>query len=431
MGSPVPTPSLPSPVPLAWLNLTHDRVRFVLYAAGIGFAVVLMGVQLGIMNAMLDSNTMLLRRLDADLVLVNPTRQSLLFRQGVSRRRAEQARQVPGVADVVPVYVEYQLGLLRHTADAPQGRSQTRRVRVVGVDPDAGILRLPDVPAEDWRRLRVPGTALYDRKSRPHPDPIHHPGETVFGRLADGVRTELSGRQITLVGHGFALGFDFAADGTLVVSDRTFARWVRGPYTPPGVDPLADSDLVAVRLVPGADPVHVRDQLRRLFAPARGPDPGEAAAPGPDDPDVDVLTRDELIAREKQFWWRNTPIGFAFGAGVALGFVVGLVICYQILTGDVADHAAEYATLKAIGYGNGYLGRVVLEEALILAVGGYLPGLLVTAGTFALLTRLTGLPMELTVPRAGLVFVLTVAMCAVSGWLAIGRVQKVDPADVF
>src|SRR5215204_5912445 len=93
-------------VPLAWSNLAHDRVRFALFTAGIGFAVVLMGVQLGIMNAMLDSNTVILRRLDADLVLINPTRKSLLFREGVNRRRAEQARQVDGVAAVEPVYAE-------------------------------------------------------------------------------------------------------------------------------------------------------------------------------------------------------------------------------------------------------------------------------------------------------------------------------------
>src|SRR5262245_29221180 len=112
-------------VPLAWRNLSHDWVRFALFSSGIGFAVVLMGVQLGIMNAMLDSNTVLLRQLDADLVLINPTRKSLLFREGVNRRRAEQATQVDGVARAEPVYVEYQLGMLRHTAEDPAARTQT------------------------------------------------------------------------------------------------------------------------------------------------------------------------------------------------------------------------------------------------------------------------------------------------------------------
>src|SRR5262249_35147163 len=125
-----PMPRVP-PLPPAWRNLAHDWGRFALFAARIGFAVVLMGGQLGIMNAMLDSNTVLLERLNAEIVLVTPNRASLMFREGVSRRRLEQAASVPGVASVQPVYVEYQIAALRHTAADPRERTQTRRVRVV------------------------------------------------------------------------------------------------------------------------------------------------------------------------------------------------------------------------------------------------------------------------------------------------------------
>jgi putative ABC transport system permease protein len=407
---------VPRPVPLAWKNLAHDRVRFALFTAGIGFAVVLMGVQYGIMNAMLDSNTVLLERLNGELVLVNPNKASLLFREGVNRRRLEQAREVDGVASVQAVYAEYQSANLRHTATDPLARTQTRRVRVVGVDPNAGVLNLPEVPPRDWERLNLPGTALYDRKSRPHPDQVNHPGETVFGKLAEGVETELAGRSLTLVGNGFELGFDFGTDGTLVVSDRTFGEWVRAPYTAPGTDPLAEVDLAVVRLRPGADADRVRRELRAKFA-AGG--------------DVDVLTKEQVIAREKWFWWTNTPIGFAFGAGVVLGFVVGVVICYQILASDVADHLPEYATLKAIGYTNRYLSLVVVQEALILAAAGFALGMPVTHGTYWFLSDLTGLPLRMTPGRGGLILGLTVAMCAASGLLAVRKVKKVDPADVF
>jgi putative ABC transport system permease protein len=403
-------------VPLAWKNLTHDPVRLALYTAGIGFAVVLMGVQYGIMNAMLDSNTVLLDRLNGELVLVNPTKASLLFREGVNRRRLEQAAGVAGVAGVDAVYLEYQLGEVRHTAADPRERTQTRRARIIGVDPNARAIKLPEVSDADWARLNVPGTALYDRKSRPHPDQANHPGESVFGPLADGIRTELVGRNLMLVGSGFELGFDFGTDGTFIVSDRTFAEWVRRPFTAPGVDPLAEADLGVVRLQPGADRTRVHRDLQALFAP---------------DGDADVLTRDGIIAREKWFWWTNTPIGFAFGAGVLLGFVVGMVICYQILATDVADHASEYATLKAIGYPNRYLSQVVLQEAVILAALGFAVGLPATLGLYFVLSDWTGLPMHLTLGRGGLILVLTFVMCAGSGLLAVRKVKKVDPADVF
>jgi len=403
-------------VPLAWKNLTHDPVRLALYTAGIGFAVVLMGVQYGIMNAMLDSNTVLLERLNGELVLVNPTKASLLFREGVNRRRLEQAAGVGGVAAVDAAYLEYQLGEVRHTAADPRDRTQTRRARIVGVDPNARAINLTEVSDADWSKLNVPGTALYDRKSRPHPDQVNHPSESVFGALAEGVRTELVGRNLTLVGSGFELGFDFGTDGTFIVSDRTFADWVRRPFSAPGVDPLAEVDLGVVRLEPGADRTRVQKELQALFAA---------------DGDVDVLTKDDIIAREKWFWWTNTPIGFAFGAGVLLGFVVGMVICYQILATDVADHASEYATLKAIGYPNRYLSLVVSQEALILAALGFVAGLPTTLGLYYLLTVITGLPMHMTLARGGLILALSFAMCAGSALLAVRKVKKVDPADVF
>ena len=402
----------PPPVPLAWKNLTHDKVRLALFASGIGFAVVLMGVQYGIMNAMLDSNTALIQRLKCELVLLNPNKAALAFGEMVSRRRLEQAEGVPGVKQVSPVYLEYSNAQLRHTAADPNARTTTRKIRVIGVNPDADVLDLPGVPAAEWRTLNTPGTALYDRRSRPHPDQTNHPGESVFGHLRPGTRTELAGRNITLVG-GFDMGFDFSTDGSLVVSDRTFAGWVRAGQS---LNPLAQADLGAVKLQPGADPLAVQAALRAKFG---------------DGGDVLVLTREELVAREKRFWWTNTPIGFAFGAGVVLGFVVGMVICYQILAGDVADHLPEYATLKAIGYTNRYLSWIVLQESLILAAAGFVPGMAVTYLTYLLLSDLTGLPMLLTPGRFALILGLTVVMCAASGLLAVGKVKKVDPADVF
>jgi putative ABC transport system permease protein len=401
------------PVPLAWKNLAHDKVRLALFASGIGFAVVLMGVQYGIMNAMLDSNTVLIERLKGELVLVNPNKSSLLFREGISWKRAKsRAESVPGVSSVSFVYLEYQVGNLRHTASDPAGRTHTRRVRVIGVDPSADVLDLPGVTPEQWAALDTPGTALYDRKSRRHPDQRNHPGESVFGKLEPGAHTELMGRDITLVG-GFEMGFDFGTDGSLVVSDRTFSGWVREPMYP--LSPMAEADIGVVKLQPGADPDAVQRALREKF---------------PAD-EVLVLTRDELVAREKWFWWTNTPIGFAFGAGVFLGFVVGMVICYQILASDVADHLPEYATLKAIGYSNRYLSWVVIQESLILAAAGFIPGMLVTYGTYLLLTDITGLPLRLTPGRFGLILALTVVMCVASGLMAVGKVKKVDPADVF
>jgi putative ABC transport system permease protein len=404
--------------PLAWFNLTHDRARFALFVLGVTFAVVLMFMQLGFRGALLDSNTLLHERIRADLVLISPNRSALPLREPFSRRRLAQAAAIPGVRSVHPLYLDNGAALLRNTDPDPRRRGASRAVRVVGVDPDDFLLDLPELDPASPRylgdRIKAPGTALFDRRSHRDPD---DPTRSIFGPLVEGARTELAGQNITLVG-GFDLGPDFTSDGTLIVSSETFAELLRRPATLGA--PLADVDLGIVRLEPGADVEAVRDAIRREVA--RGSD---------GDPEVNVLTVPELIEREHRFWLGNTPIGFAFVFGMFMGFAVGTVICYQILSGDVSDHLAEYATLKAFGYPNRYLAWVVIQEALILAVAGYVVGLGVSWLAYEWLTEASAMPLRMTFGRAAVVFAVTVGMCVVSGLIALTRLVRADPADVF
>lgn len=411
-------------VPLAWANLTHDRVRFGLFVLGIAFAVILMFVQLGFRNALLDSNTQIHARLRADLVMVSPTRQMMAMKEGFPRRRLAQARAVAGVKEVHALYVESALGQMRGTHPEVALRTETKGIRVLGVDPDARLLDLPELDPNDPRSmvrdLRRQGTALYDRRTKADGDPDRAVDwaevNSEFGPLAPNLETELAGKRITLAG-GFDLGTDFTSNGTLILSEDTFVELLRKPFTYGSAE--AETDVGLVRLQPGADPEAVKEAIQA------------AVATGEPDPDVLVFTLDELKAREKAFWLNNTPIGFAFGFGLFMGFAVGMVICYQILSGDVSDHLPEYATLKAIGYGNGYLAWVVLQESLILAVVGYAFGGVVSWGAYELLTAMTGLPMLLTFDRAAVLFLATVFMCCASGLIALVGLLRADPADVF
>src|SRR5205085_7023507 len=118
------------------------------------------------------------------------------------------------------LYLEHELGRLRNTDPDPQTRGRTRRLRVIGCDSATHLLDLPNLDPGSWEKLQTPNTALFDRNARPSLNPRVH-GESVYGVLEPGMKTELSGHQMTLVG-GFALGFDFGCDGTIVLSDRTF-----------------------------------------------------------------------------------------------------------------------------------------------------------------------------------------------------------------
>jgi putative ABC transport system permease protein len=275
---------------------------------------------------------------------------------------------------------------------------------------------LPELDPADPRfqgnKLLAADTALFDRKTLPG----DVKGETVFGPLAVGTTTELAGRTITFVGD-FALGSDFTSEGCVILSEGTFADLLRRPYTYGA--PLADVDFGLIRLDRGADLEAVRRQLVAAYSV------------GEPDPDVEVLTPAELVAREQRFWLANTPIGFAFDFGMVMGIAVGLVICYQILSGDVADHLPEYATLKAMGYPNRYLAWVVVQEALILAACGFAVGFAISWAAYLGLTEATGLPLRMTAGRVRQVLAATVGMCVVSGLIALARLLRADPADVF
>ena len=127
----------------------------------------------------------------------------------------------------------------------------------------------------------------------------------------------------------------------------------------------------------------------------------------------------------------NTPIGFIFRLGVAMGFIVGVILVYQVLSTDVNSHLQEYATFRAMGYTQRYLLGIVLEEAIILAVLGFIPGVAISSILYHLTRQATSLPIYLTVARAMGILITTIFMCLISGAIATRKLQSADPADIF
>ena len=386
--------------PLAWKNLTHDWRRLVVAVGGILFAVLLMFVEIGFMFALFDSTVKILDDVKADVVLLNPARYALPADKRIPIMRLQQAQSVPGVMAVHPIYIERTTAVLYPT---PSGKGFP--IRVIGYPVGADVFKSPAVD-EHGNLLSEPNTAIIDSQSkRPNFDFALDGLET-----ATRVDTELSGRRLQLVGT-FAMGTDFANDGNLIMSDRNFAdyfRW-RG-----GGKPLSTVDLALVQVDPDADVETVRQQIDDLLGK-----------------DVAVLATHSYRAREVLFWRESTPIGLVFQMGVLLGFVVGVIICYQVIYTDVADHMAEFATLKAMGYGKGYFVRLVITEALLLSILGFIPGLLIAWGIYFGLAQATGLLMLITPARAAVVLLLTIVMCIASGLLALRKLLAADPAELF
>jgi putative ABC transport system permease protein len=379
--------------PLGWLQPNHEKGRLLVALAGIAFADVLMFMQLGFQNALYDSNTRLNRAVRADIILMSPKARSTQNLGTFTRRRLFQAMDIPGVQSADALYIN------TLTWKNPQTKRDAT-VQMLGFDPDRPAFQLPEVTRQ-LDKVKLPNTVLFDRLARGD-------YKEAIAQISAGksITTEVERTTLTLAGL-FTLGASFGADANVMTSDQTFLRLF------PRRD-AASISLGLLRVRPGSDPHQIATALK-------------AHLPN----DVRVMTFTEYIQFEEHFWKTESPIGFIFSLGTAMAFVVGVVIVYQVLSTDVNAHLKEYATFKAMGYQNTYLLSVVFEEAIILAFAGFIPGVILPFGLYALAANATALPLYMTVSRAILVLSLTVAMCIISGAIATRKLQAADPADMF
>lgn len=385
--------------PLAWKNLTSDRRKLLLISGGVSFAVVLMFMQIGFRNALFDNTIQLVKLLKADLVVVSRARYNLPSEQRFDAKYLQLIRGKEEVQDVLPIYVERSLTEIHVVGQI------NRAIRVVGV-PMTGTVFEDSDDNRKREKLADHHSALLDRRTKKV-----YKFETSDLEKLQLQEVELSGKSIHMVDY-VDVGTDFVHDGTIFISDQAMAAYfpLRNRLNPP----LEAIDLALIQTKPGIDRRALQAKLS-LMAPD----------------EFDVLTKEELMQREITFWARSTPIGIIFTIGTIMGLVVGTIICYQILFTDITDHIAEFATLKAMGYGGGYFLSLILAESLYLTVLGFVPGLGITLVLYQLLGRNTGLIMILTPSRIGFVFMLTLCMCIVSGLLAVRKLWSADPASLF
>jgi putative ABC transport system permease protein len=147
--------------------------------------------------------------------------------------------------------------------------------------------------------------------------------------------------------------------------------------------------------------------------------------------DVDVFTRDEINAHEKHHWVVMTSTGFIFGSGAIVAVVVGIAIMYQSLATQVTRNLPEYATLKAIGYTDAQVSWVVLQQAILLSVAGFVPGLGAALLLYEAVRKSDYLPIDMPWTRVFFVFGISLFMAIASGLLALRKVRLADPADLY
>jgi putative ABC transport system permease protein len=384
---------LPSSLRIAWRQISHSKIKLVVAAAGVVVAVMLMLVQLGIREGAIDSSVAIAKRITAEIVVISPRTRTIFQPSPMPRRLTARLLADAAVDRVEPLYVgQARLKNPWTNVEFPTG--------VYALEPEAPMMNLPGY-AERSREVRLPDRALFDSQSRLTYGPIA--AEVAAGRP---LSVEVNYRRVAIL-DTIAVGVSINADGNLFTTPANFLRMF------PGRDPGAiDVGLVRLR-----DPAAAPEVARRL---------GELLGS-----EARVMTREELIAAEVLYLREIAPLDFIFGMGAAVGFFIGFVVVYQILYTEVMNHLPHYATLKAMGFADAYLRGVVLSQACILSVLGYVPGFALAIGVYAVATRAIQMPIAMTFERAALVFTFTLVMCGLSGLVALRRIAGADPADVF
>ena len=373
---------------LALRLIGHKKIRTAVGVSGIAFAILFMFLQLGFSGALTATAVAVSSHLEGELVLVSSRFLHIAETGSIPRSRLYQALARPEVLSVTPLYMRFARWKAPKTG---------RRCSMFTIGfPLSGNapLSLPGL-AEALPALKAPGSLAADRES-----------QDKCGVDAALTSVEVRERMMEAVGR-YSMGIGFLGDGSMVVSDETYAQIFEGQS-------LDAVDMAAVRLRPGSDVETAAARLRLILPP-----------------DTRVLTRRELDDLQSRYWVEDTAIGSIFALGAVVGFLVGTMILYQVLSTDLRSQLPQYATMKAMGFPNKNIYFLVLQQSWLFAALGYVPALLLAVLVYEAAYDATRIPIAMNASRAILVLVLSLMMCTVSGLLSLRRIGHADPAELF
>ena len=387
--------------PVAWLQLSHQKIRLLVAILGVAFSIILIFTQLGLRAMLFDGVNLLPENLNGDLYLISSYAENIR-ESSFPSIYLYQTDAIEGVADAKPLYVGFGKWVdpkLLESSKEEKASIKSSSMQIIAFNPNKPVFKIPEIN-QQLNLLSIPGGILYDRLAKSESGDIPQ----LFANKGR-VSSILDNRRVTVMGL-FSLGSTFYYDGVAVMSD-----WNYGQIQ--GQEKLKEVSIGVLSLEPGANPPEVIRRIKKNL-----------------NQDLKVLTKEELIQAEQDdvaTWSEGKVLNF----GAMIGFIVGIIIVYQVIYTDVSEHLPEYATLKAMGYEDRDLSLVVLQESLILAIMGFIPGYLASYGIYYLMTNFIELPVSMSMGIALKVFALNILMCIISGAIAIKKLRTADPADIF
>jgi putative ABC transport system permease protein len=374
---------------LAWRNLAHDRVRFIVTLVGIVFSVVLMAVQCGMLVGFAETAAALVTHAGADFWVVSRGTSNVDQSLNIPEQHRFKALSIPGVAAVDKLIVHFAAWR------RPDGRAEP--VIIVGFDLDSGIGGPWNVVAGSIEDLHLPDSIMIDRVYA-----------AKLGVVALGQTVEIEGRRARVV--GFTDGIRAFTQSPYIFTSYKNSRKYSGSEFSGLVE--GRTHYLLVRAATSADLGEMRRRLQNVL------------------PTADVHPTAEFASMTTRYWLLTTGAGAALMLGAVLGLAVGVIIVAQTLYAATVERLGEFATLRAIGAANAYLNSIVLKQALTSGAIGYLLGIAIAA---ALVRAAADSIVSLVLPwqLAVAVGLVTLALCSAASLVAIHRIKTIDPTIVF
>lgn len=370
--------------PLAQRNLFHDKVRLAVTLTGIVFSVVLIVVQLGLFFGFTTATSNLIDHSGADLWITS--KNVPYVEQGVafSERKLNQARAVPGVTDAQKI--------IAHWTQWKRHDGGEESVQIVGLNVDDTLERPWNLVSGRVEDLKTPDAIILDELYK------QKLGVTGVGEVF-----EIGGHRARVV--GFTRGIRSFTTSPYVFTTFKNAQ----SYTGMREDQTL---FILVKVAPGAK---VDDVRRGILASVK---------------EVEVYTTAQFSHMTTFYWMFTTGAGVAVLIAAVLGLVVGFVVVAQTIYATTMDHIREYGTLKAMGAPNIYVYKVIMKQAAISAVIGYLLGMIVSVFVVRA-SQEGGAAILMPLPMAVGMFFVTLVMCVGAALVSINKVTRIDPAMVF
>lgn len=147
-------------------------------------------------------------------------------------------------------------------------------------------------------------------------------------------------------------------------------------------------------------------------------------------PGIRAWAAPELASSSVKKILASSGIALSTGTLIIFALIAGFFIIGLTMYSSALDRLKDYGTLKAIGASNTYISKLILTQALLFTVVGFLIGLGFLEG-FRIGVAKSGLIFSFS-PLVLLIMFSTIALISLSGAsFALSRIRSVEPAAVF